>query len=506
MSLIYTNTPAEFQPVLSDGIFFTLSSSTYNTSSTFKFRFLYNLEVDGNLVFSGKCSPNPSGVGIVDLQQVLETYTDSLPISYWDTTPIYTHQTIGFSRPANYQVLNYKIIAGYEYSDTAIGSVTGFTGVNNDVGFPANASDNYKIFRSTMGTNGRATQQDFNIGPFVLSGTPTSIYPTISGLFLTNAPRIMDITEEEYYTLGFTNYYLWSGTTTGLSEPYYVEYNFYDDDGVLITGYTMDNITTNGGGPRADCNQVYQQLFLIDPISGETEYNTMYVGAGPQNVPYFPPNTEQYTVQLYGVFEGATTPIPVSPTPTPSASQGAVTATPTPTPSATPVCSGCTSYTVEYTGASSSTTITIQNCNTGAFQNLVIQKTVIYAVCSCISPISDPEVVIENLGPCGITPTPTPSITPTRTLTPTPSACTFKSWNINECGGTCSGGICACEASTPITVYTNCSVTDITDPFTEIYDTSALINPFTGDFVDSGSIYNSTGSGVTLVCVIGGPC
>lgn len=505
MSLTYTNTPAEFQPVLSDGIFFTLSSSTYNANSTFKFRFIYNLEVDGNIVFSGKCSPNPYGVGIVDLQQILESYTNSLPMSYWDTTPIYTHQTIGFSRPANEQVLNYRVISGYEYSNTAVGSVTGFTGVGSAVGFPANSSDNYKVFRSTMGTNGRATQQDFNIGPFVLSGSPISQYPTTSGLFLTNAPRWYDITDSEYYTLGFTNYYLWSGGTTGLSEPYYVEYNFYDDQGALITGYTMENITTNGGGPRTNCNQVYQQLYLIDPISAETQYNTLYVGAGPQNLPYFPPNTAQYTVQLYGLFEGAVTPIPVSPTPTPSATQGAVTATPTPTPSATPVCSGCTSYTVEYTGASSSTTITIQNCNTGAYQNLVIQKTVIYAVCSCISPIADPEVEILSLGPCGITPTPTPTPTTTRTPTPTPTRC-FLSWNINECGGTCSGGICACEASTPITVYTECGVTDITNNDTQLYDTSSLISPWTGDFVDSGSIYNSTGANVVLVCVVGGPC
>lgn len=418
MSLIYTNTPAEFQPVLSDGIFFTLSSTTYNATTTFKFRFVYELEVDGDIVFSGKCSPNPYGVGIVDLQQILESFTDSLPISFWDTTPIYTHQTIGFSRPANTQVLNYRVISGFEFADSAIGAVTGFTGIGNTIGTPALSSGDFKVFRSTMGTNGRATQQDFNIGPFVLSGSPQSINPTVSGLFLTNAPRFYEITESEYYTLGFTNYYLFSGSSLGLSEPYFVEYNFFDDQGVLITGYTMENITTNGGGPRTNCNQVYQQLFLIDPISATTEFNTLYVGAGPENLPVFPPDTAQYTVQLFGLFEGATTPIPVSPTPTPSATPNAVTATPTPTPSTTPVCSGCSEYSVEYTGVSSSTTITIQNCNTGAFQNLVIQSTVIYVVCSCGEPFTSGDVDIQLLGPCGITPTPTPTITRTPTLTP----------------------------------------------------------------------------------------
>jgi hypothetical protein len=77
---------------------------------------------------------------------------------------------------------------------------------------------------------------------------------------------------------------------------------------------------------------------------------------------------------------------------------------------------------------------------------------------------------------------------------------------IQQCDSTCSGGICACEGGSIITVYTNCGVTDITDPDTEIFDNTGLTNPFTGDFVYSGSIWNSSGSGVTLVCNIGGPC
>jgi hypothetical protein len=93
-------------------------------------------------------------------------------------------------------------------------------------------------------------------------------------------------------------------------------------------------------------------------------------------------------------------------------------------------------------------------------------------------------------------------------MTPTPSSTPgcFKSWEINECAGTCSGGICACEGSTPITVYTNCDVTDITNNDTQLYDSPSLTSPFTGDFVDSGNIYNSSGANVVLVCVIGGPC
>ena len=419
MSVIFVQTPEPFQPVLSDGLYFTVSSNTYDAQSTFKFRYVYELYVDDQLVFEGKCSPNPYGLGIIDLQQVLESYTNSLPISYFNTTPIYTHTTFPFSVPANDETILFDVKVGYEYASTELGQITGFTGIGDTVGVPSYPSFKYKTFRSTMGTNPRATQQDFNIGPFVLSGTPLGTWPTTTGLFLTNAPRIQNIGENEYYTLGFTNYYMNSGSTpTILSEPYYVEYNFYDDQGTLLDTQRYDNIISNGGGPRTNGCDVYQALYLLNPYT-ETNYNTLYVGAGPANfmsgsTSLIPVGTKQYTVQLFGLFEGETTPIQPTPTPTPSNTPGATTPTPTPTPSATPPCSGCTSYDLLYTGGNASTVVSIVNCITGAAQSVLIYQNVLYNVCSCSSPFADPEVVITDLGPCNPnpTPTPTPSSTP----------------------------------------------------------------------------------------------
>jgi hypothetical protein len=503
MSLTIVDSPQPFQPVLSDGLYFTLSSATYDTSTTFKFRFVYDLYVEGERVFQGKCSPNPFGVGIVDLQQILESYTNSLPVSYWNDVPIYTHETFPFSRPANEETIGYQIIAGYEYADSEIAGVTGFTGIGDIVGPPATLSNVYKTFRSTMGTNPRATQQNFNIGPFVLSGTPLSVNPTTSGLFLTNAPRIMDMSPEDYFVLGFTNYYLQSGTTpTILSEPYYVEYNFYDDNAQLIQTSRYDNIVQNGGGPRANGCDVYQALYLIDPWTG-TNFNTLYVGAGPANIPVLPPNCVRYTVQLFGGFEGATSPIGATPTPTPTPSSTAIIpATPssTPTPTPTPFCANCDSYSIQYTGLSEFGSATYVRCDTGASTNFKPLPGLIYQVCSCTTPTGF-EIDVQNLGDCF--PTVSPSPTPTPSSTPD----CFLSWNISECvGGTCPGGVCGCDTPTPRTVYTDCSVTNILNPSTELYENTALTNPFNGDFQRSGAIWNSFGSGVSFVCNIGSFC
>jgi len=423
MSVIITKTPSQFQPVLSDDIFFTVSADTTNT---FKFRYVYDVYVDGQYVFEGKATPNPFGLGIIDLQQVLLSYVSNNPIALADTTPIYTHQTFPFSRPYEDETISYYIKCGYEYASSPLDTVTGFTGVGNGIGIPEFQSDSFKTFRSTMGTNPRAVQQSFNYDPFVLSGTPVGNNPTTSGLFLTNSPRIRNIEDDEYYTLAFTNYFLDPSTTgSSLSEPYYVQYKFYDIDGVEITGTTYDNILSNGGGPRTDCNNVYQQLFLIDPISGAS-FNTLYVGAGPENIDNFPSNCVQYTVQLFGHFTGSTSPIEPSPTPTPTATPGAVTPTPTPTPSSTPICSGCTTYGLTYTGDCEGVgTATIVNCSTGANQNLILNCGIEYEVCSCSFPFTGGDVNVVVGGACNPNPTPTPSGTPTPTPTPSQSVFSY---------------------------------------------------------------------------------
>jgi hypothetical protein len=179
-----------------------------------------------------------------------------------------------------------------------------------------------------------------------------------------------------------------------------------------------------------------------------------------------------------------------------------ITPTPTPTPTNSCIC-------VEYL-ITNDTFITdfiqyISCLGVPTTYNLVGNSAT--TLCACEGTIVSEYSTVSELGPC-VPPSQTPTRTPTKTPTPTPTltpGC-FIPWNITTCESTCSGGICTCSGGSSITVYTNCSVTDITDPDTEIYENTALTNPFTNDFVRSGSIYNSTGSGVTLVCVIGGPC
>lgn len=420
MSVVITKNPSPFQPCKSDDLYFVVSADTTNNP---KFRYVYNVYVEDYLVFQGKATPNPYGLGIIDVSMVLDSYLQNYPVAYHNTTPIFAHQTSVFSRPFSNEVVEYYIEVGEEYADSFIDPITGFTGLNT-IGNPSVQSDTFKSFLGTMGVNGKANLQTFDIGQFTLSGNPTPNFPyTTTNLFLTNAPRIQNITPQEYYTLSFTNYELGGGY---LSEPYFVRYKFFDVNGFEIISYDYANIKSNGGGPAMTCNQDYYDQYDVG-----SDFSILNVGVGPKNIANFPPNVDYYTVQLFGkAIAPSPTPTPSStatPTPTPT-----IGVSPTPTPSITPSTSPippCNLYQFINTNFEP-TTITWEDCSIGTL-NYELQPNEDQTFCA-ISYSVPPGVNVNNLGLCDI---PNPSASPTPTPTSTPQICvTGTTLNITKTG------------------------------------------------------------------------
>ena len=141
-----------------------------------------------------------------------------------------------------------------------------------------------------------------------------------------------------------------------------------------------------------------------------------------------------------------------------------------------------------------------------------------------ITPSNTPSLTPTGTACPGSSPTTTPSNTPSPTLTSTPTGtnqptpsitssptptptCSYKEWFVGVCTSSCSGGTCACVGAYGLTLYTDCGVTDLTDPSTIIYLNQQLETNFFGIFQISGSIYYSDGpNGVDYICTIGGSC
>ena len=360
MNVSIVQTPEDLQPVKTDGMFFVVSA---DTQSVYNFRYIFDVYVQGVRVFTGKSTPNPYGLGVLDVSKILETYTVGSPVAYSEYQPIFWHSTFPFSRPYSNNVINYYIQVGEEHALTPNGRVEQYSGIGSNLGAPSVPSLDYRTYLGTYPVNYIANTQDFDSGPFVLSGVPTNYQ---QGLFLTNSPRQRDITENDYYTLSFTNYRI--NNQDIYSEPYFAKIEFFNDIGQSITGWTFTNVWDNGGGPLSSCTTTYP--INISTEFSSSDFNILSLGVGPKNFPLIPDGTEYYEVSLYGVASN----ILVTPTPTAS-----VTPTASLTPSPTPSGPACNEYEVE-NATGGPVTETITGCD-GTSYNLTLQDGEIAFVC-----------------------------------------------------------------------------------------------------------------------------
>jgi len=308
------------QPTLSPDNYFVLSAST-NTED--KFRYKFELYIFNEKVFSGTATPNPEGLGIIPIGDIIHNYTKNAPVAYESTetsgSTIFVHQTSYLSTPLQDEVVEWWCNFGEEHSKGANLPPVGFTGIGNTQGDPSFPSGAKKSFLGTMGRNIYSNLPKLDTDKFFMSGYD-GIFPSEQGLFLTNSPRIRNISSDEYFTLSCFNYKLPSDEVGNYSYVYAVNYRFYDESESLLTGYTIDNIRSNGGGPRDDCNETYP-LYTLPSGETSTQWNILHVAAGPRSI-YIPDDTAFYRVQLQGYYvSGGTTPTP-TPTPTTSLPSG----------------------------------------------------------------------------------------------------------------------------------------------------------------------------------------
>ena len=289
--------PDDLQPSMTDGLFYTLSS---DKTDQYKYRYVFWVYVNGTRVFQGKSTPNPVGLGVVDVSEILKTYTNSSVEISDAISSQYIHQTERFSTFDEREVNDYYVLFGEEYATGLTSSVVSYRGIDDVAGNPALQSETRKVFNGTYPTNIYGNRQNFTYTPYIMDDTPVQYQ---QGLFLTNSPRIMDVSLTDRHTLSFFNYKLGSDIT---SYAYQVEYTFFDSDGVELSSATLDNITSNGGGPLTGLTGLgYDDPFEVS--SGYT-WNVVNVGSGPYNIEQsigIPTNTKFYKVRMKGLNQSS---------------------------------------------------------------------------------------------------------------------------------------------------------------------------------------------------------
>lgn len=292
MAITILREPDNLQPTMSDGLFYTISSDKTNN---LKYRYVFWVYVNNVKVFQGKSTPNPEGLGVIDISEILNTYCNSSVEITDASANQYIHETEKFSLFKDNQVVEYYAVFGEEYSTGLTSSVVSYRGIDDNPGDPSLQSLINKAFDGTLINNVFSNRQDFDNTPYVLNQVPERFQ---KGLFLTNSPRILDVSMNDRHTLSFFNYNLSGGL---ISYPYKANYTFYDGDGNVLDSYDVDNIISNGAGPlNAIVDGGYDDDFIIQ--SAYT-YNVVNVASGPYNINEglnIPAGTKHYEIKLLG--------------------------------------------------------------------------------------------------------------------------------------------------------------------------------------------------------------
>lgn len=292
MAITIERQPEQLQPSMTDGLFYTLSSTK---TGQFKYRYIFEVYVNNTKVFTGKSTPNPEGLGVIDITDIIRTYANSSVQTTDGVTNEYIHETDKFSLFQDNEVIDYYVVFGEEYATSTTSPVVQYNGLTDTQGSPILQSSLRKAFNGTYPTNIYGNRQDFVNTPYILNTTPVQYQ---QGLFLTNSPRIVDVSMNDRHTLSFFNYELGGDL---ISYGYEVDYSFYDSSGNYISGTTLENTTANGGGPLTGITGLAYDDVGIVPSAWT--YNVVNVATGPYNLNQsvgIPANTKYYQVQLKG--------------------------------------------------------------------------------------------------------------------------------------------------------------------------------------------------------------
>ncbi len=269
-----------------------VNAVTSNSSSMAQFKFVADInDSNGDLLQRVKQQPNPNTTGVFDFGNIIPTYlgpTDQV----WKIANVTANTACG---------KDFQIRFGEEYSDTATGFTTLYTGDSPDAAGDPNVSGSDYVFLIDGVTNPNdLINFNWNSGSKYNEedtyGLPTFTHQNGLTYFNTSSVRTGD-----YHTISILNGNLGgeanAGIDNGLAQDIYaVIYRQYDADGTLLDTDTLYNTS----GPRTNSSELWDDVYT----SQSEATRLIHFPAGPQNiedagVPILSDDTGYYTMTFY---------------------------------------------------------------------------------------------------------------------------------------------------------------------------------------------------------------
>ena len=262
---------------------------TSNSSSAPQYQFVVDLTLSGSntLLQRIKQQPNPNNAGIFDMGSIITNYLDS--DNSWKAASFVTASTAA---------KRFQVKFGEQYGTSASSSVILYTGVGAVTGSPAVTASAYLYtINGLVDPNDKINWNWPSASYFVDNATPSSASFSFQHA-LTNAPLTQSIQDGEYATISLINGNF-TNSTSSAQDIFVVRVLVYNSASVEIDDFSLTNLTGNGGGPRANANQ----LFSAVATSQTAGTQLLTIGIGPLNLAAngdnLPSDWSYYTVQAH---------------------------------------------------------------------------------------------------------------------------------------------------------------------------------------------------------------
>lgn len=230
-------------------------------------RFVLGVEINGSLVATFKQTPNPAGVGIFDVNQILQSYLRSQFVETTEKAAV----TPGAA-------LRYRVRYGSETGTTT--TWNGYSGykvvLNGYKEFNQLQWNNYGFYIPFMETEacvgGGYTSCPIGEVFYLTSYPETRDYPDINDI--PNKPVLID----DWQTLSFANFHQtsWTSPDGANKSPFAVKIEYYNAAGVNYWTHAYSLSLPNGMPVRANCNTTGWSM-TNDRLVGT-------IGTGPKNL------------------------------------------------------------------------------------------------------------------------------------------------------------------------------------------------------------------------------
>jgi len=226
-----------------------------------------NLSVATQLVASFKTTPNNAGVGIFDLQSILEGYVSSDNLGSTSGNGS-TYKGVTYTNSKSHPI---HLIDKYARTDNSVkyfaiqftveGSTTPTSSVQQ-LGDAVNSAQ-YIIFNGVLQYDNYLTQTGADYGYNLKKNLLYTAKSTSAAKFLTNAPTTLYANVNDYGTLSFLNF-----LPTSTDRIKQINLVYYKNDGTTSSESVIQNYT-NGGATNLD--NIFTQLLYFGAFPGNLQ-------------------------------------------------------------------------------------------------------------------------------------------------------------------------------------------------------------------------------------------